>query len=665
MCINHTAFPQDEEKLITLETRLILVKDHEKPHILNLLAEGYLHIDYDRAWKWAERAENLARALNNKREEAIALRNKGRINQVWGADYENALSYCFQALNITDSMQFDMEKAETIMAIAHIYEEASDQFQALNFYKEALILWEKTGYAAPVIKTQNKIGQLYLNLNNNEQALIYLQNSLNGAEEVKNDTLKASALYSMGIYYNKMGSHTKALDELKLSLELRRKIEDKDGIVESLNLLGKIRSSLNQLHQALIMHKEAKQISEILKDTLKLSRTANYLGMVYLQLGNNEKSLSELKLGLDCAISTNDRRQILNSYDYLYTFYAINADYKKALEYKDLYAEMIQFISNEEDNRELEGERAKYNVAQKESEIAFLKKTQELRESELHNEQVFRNFLIVSLLLTFVILGLLYYNFKSKKDLNEKLADVNQQINRQNAELNRLNTTKDKFFSIIAHDLKGPINSLSSFSDLLINHNSHISQDEIKTMATDLTSSVKNLSTLLENLLNWARSQTKGIQYTLESISLLKIFETNKELFETSTKSKNIDIRIHLDQDIEIMADKNAIDAVIRNLVSNAVKFTHPGGEIILEGNEWKDSIEINVRDNGIGIRRDQLDKLFKIEHKNSTKGTYDESGTGLGLILCKEFIDYHQGKITVESEIGKGSTFRITLPKH
>jgi ligand-binding sensor domain-containing protein/signal transduction histidine kinase len=248
--------------------------------------------------------------------------------------------------------------------------------------------------------------------------------------------------------------------------------------------------------------------------------------------------------------------------------------------------------------------------------------------------------------------------------LEETVASRTKQLDERNSELQKLNSTKDKFFSIIGHDLKGPINSLTAFSNLLIVYTDKMSKEEIRLMAIDFDKTLKNVSLLLENLLNWARSQSGNIDFTPEAFDLTESLKKNSELLKDQASNKNIRIeRVHSNERIEVRAHKQSVDTIIRNLISNAIKFTLPGGLVTigtqLSGNE----VIVSVKDTGIGISAEVLQKLFRLDVKHSVRGTANEKGTGLGLLLCKEFVEKNGGRIWVESAESEGSLFQFSLP--
>ena len=228
--------------------------------------------------------------------------------------------------------------------------------------------------------------------------------------------------------------------------------------------------------------------------------------------------------------------------------------------------------------------------------------------------------------------------------------------------ISKLNATKDKFFSIIAHDLRSPFNALLGFSNLLVDNFDNLQIEEQKEYISILNQSVKNTYKLLDNLLTWSLLQKDIIDFNPEKIYLYPIFLETHELLKQSLERKSIEFINNISENIYVFADRNMISTIIRNLISNAIKFTPLGGKITIDAKYKQQFVEITVQDSGVGIALDKQTKLFDIGKNMSTNGTENETGTGLGLILCKEFVEKHGGKIWVESEEGKGSAFIFTI---
>ena len=247
---------------------------------------------------------------------------------------------------------------------------------------------------------------------------------------------------------------------------------------------------------------------------------------------------------------------------------------------------------------------------------------------------------------------------------NDELKAKNAELDEKNSQLNLLNADKDKFFSIIAHDLRNPIGALRELPQLIAENLDNYSKDELRRLITMQRDAARNLFELLENLLTWSRMQRGLIEFNPEPIQVSALVQRSIALLTPSAAQKAITLTQAVNPSLLGMADHKMIDAVVRNLISNAIKFTNQGGTIEVSGNDDGAFMTIAVKDNGVGIGEQFLPKLFRIDEQYRRTGTANERGTGLGLILCKEFVERNGGEIRVESKIGNGSTFSFTLPK-
>jgi signal transduction histidine kinase/ligand-binding sensor domain-containing protein len=253
------------------------------------------------------------------------------------------------------------------------------------------------------------------------------------------------------------------------------------------------------------------------------------------------------------------------------------------------------------------------------------------------------------------------------KELQEANLDLMHEIKvrkRTEEELNTANQTKDKFFSIIAHDLKNPFNVMLGLTELLYEDFGSFTPKEQKELLQTVGKSTRELYNLLENLLSWSLAQRGKIVYTIEKIDLSKIVNETVFLLSEQVKQKNIELQSAVSPGLAALADKNSISTVLRNFISNAIKFTPLGGSIIITSDDSEAMISISVSDTGVGISEENIQKLFRIDEQFKTTGTAKEKGTGLGLVLCSEFIQANGGAISVKSKLGKGSTFSFSLPK-
>jgi signal transduction histidine kinase len=281
---------------------------------------------------------------------------------------------------------------------------------------------------------------------------------------------------------------------------------------------------------------------------------------------------------------------------------------------------------------------------------------------------------IIHIIVLFLgIIGLKYYKRMSSKFLlelsvkNDKLEENQLYQNQLNKDLKEINATKDKFFSIIAHDLKGPFNSILGFSNLLLEDFQNLPDEQKHEMVHIISESASNSYNLLENLLMWSRAQIGKIKYNPVKIDIKELIDSLISLYKGQSKNKEIIIKNNIQESFELISDKNIIETILRNLVSNAIKYTKKGGAItldcvVLSNNK---ASKITVTDNGVGMTEKNLSELFKVDNNNSTDGTEKEKGTGLGLILCKELVKVIGGEIEVESKEGFGSEFKFTIPQN
>ncbi len=252
---------------------------------------------------------------------------------------------------------------------------------------------------------------------------------------------------------------------------------------------------------------------------------------------------------------------------------------------------------------------------------------------------------------------------KQREKLEEIVAERTREIQQKNEQLQQLNATKVKLFSIISHDLRSPFSAILGFQEILLENYKNFTDAERIEMLGQVNSASKQIFVLLENLLNWARVQTSNIQYNPTRIKLNKLFQEKFDLYRNIAESKGISLDYQIPETLIAFADINLLETILRNLINNAIKFTHEGGNIQIKASLHADVIKISVTDSGIGMTEKQMESLFIFEKTKTTQGTNGESGSGLGLLLCKDFVERNKGTISVESQEEKGSTFSFTLP--
>lgn len=630
----------------------------------------YLHffdrsISMDVSQQLAENEQELAEALeiNDLAAQARIWKEQGMLHLTRTYSYGKALDYFFKALTLEDSLHLDYERAITYLAMASAYEQVNYSERSVESLKQAQEFQEKIEDLTLQTYVLNKYGQMLIAQGNLALALEQFELVLELLKDLNKPSLRAETLTNIASVYGLQGKLEQALEYNKEALTLRRSVKDRKKEAESLTHIGELYRLMKNSERSLANHVAALEVRQTLDDKAGIAQSYNNAAILYQEQNNMPRAIANLELALAAGNEANATYEKMRSYENLVVCYKKLGDYKSALNYKEQYEGMFDLIQREKDDRELAEKQSLHEISKLEVSINRLEEVRRQREREIEAQKKFRNILMLVIVLIATVLSLTVFLYLSKRRSNKQLKASNAIIQSQNLQLKELNATKDKFFSIISHDVKGPLNSLTSFASLLINHTDKLSKEDIQMLAKDLDKSLKNLFALLENLLEWSRSQTGNIEFTAEPFDLTAVLTENKTLLETQAANKKIQLIQEFTTPFPIKAHRHSITTVVRNLVSNAIKFTPEGGTITLSIQPDAKDVTVSIRDTGVGMSAEVIEKLFRIDTKHSTKGTADEKGTGLGLILCKDFIEKNGGRMSVISEINKGSTFYFTLP--
>ncbi len=611
----------------------------------------------------ADRKLKQAQGQQDKLAEAMALKEKGLIYLTLAHNYDSAMKVLTRALVIEDALQRKDKQVFTYLAMAQVFEQVGDYAKGSELLKVALELNEGQDNKAVDALILNELGKINAATGQIDGAFENYQQVLAYKDEINNPKVEAEALFNLAHLYSSQKKYTESLRDHKLALTIRRKINDKKNEAQSLNDIGELYSLMKNDDKAMANHLVALEIRQAQKDKRGIAESFNNIGVLYFRQRNFNRAVANLQLALAAGQESDNHLAMSRSYEYLSECYEATGDFEKALTHKNDFFGMNDLIQGEKDEQQLVDIQNRFVVRKSDTEIARLETDRAQRDRELEEQKRFRNYLFLLVALCLIIAVLIFYFYLAQNRLNKRLRAAQEELNRQNIALQELNATKDKFFSIISHDLKGPLNSLTSFSSLLINHTESLSKEEIKMFAKDFDKSLKNLFSLLENLLEWSRSQTGNIEFTPESFDLGWLLLENMDLLKAQAQQKKITLVNANEHSVFVNAHKNSINTVIRNLISNAVKFTPEEGRITLDLHQEGQEVIVSITDTGVGMSPEIIDRLFRIDSKHSTKGTANEKGTGLGLILCKEFIEKNGGRIWVTSKEDEGSVFSFSLP--
>jgi signal transduction histidine kinase len=310
-------------------------------------------------------------------------------------------------------------------------------------------------------------------------------------------------------------------------------------------------------------------------------------------------------------------------------------------------------------------DRANYISTMLQNEFSFFKlmdKTVDQYEKENQEKiEMFKYYIIFSnIAIVIILFSLVAFVINPAINENEKNYEI---IRKNNDELSNLNATKNKLFSIIAHDLRNPFNYILGFLEFMLSNIHNQKVEDIEANLNNIRIQSENTYQLLENLLDWAKTQTGQISFNPEIIDIYKVIDETLLVLKTLADNKNISIEVALLEELPIYADRDMLKTILRNLVTNAIKYSNKNSIVSISSELFRNYIEFTVTDTGIGMSEEEIKVLFHQEIQRSKEGTAKEKGTGLGLILCKEFIERHEGKIWVESEVNKGSKFKFLIP--
>ncbi len=638
---------------------------------LELLADAYYKLDnYEKSIEYATRLYNIHNTNNEELEAGKALKLIASNYYGWSKFIE-AKNYYSRALDIFKKHQYFEGIAETLGELARILGHWGEYDEALSKHQEALKFYEEIGDEAGIAKAYTGMGMIYQELGNYENAFDHYRKSLDIYESLGYTFDIVNLTLHIGDIYLQKKLFDKALEYYFKADEIGREINNKKLKAITLSNIGEAYNLKGDYLKALDYQQRSLALKEEIGDKMRLAISYTEMGLIYSNVDDFDKALNFLNKGLVLAEELNFKYQINKCHKYLSEVYQKIGNDKLALENYKQYIEGKDKIYSEESKQTIAELQTKYQLEKKEKENERLRHGQQLNNARIKNQQLIIGFVLFILLGSFVLSLILHGRYQQNQKLNIQLSLKNKEVEEQqknvenlNAELKEANTTKDKFFSIVAHDLKNPFNSLLVLSKLLLDDYDSFTNDERKQFISQINSSAENTYSLLQNLLEWARTQSGKSVIVKEHINLSKLSEEAIELLQPVAKGKRITLHSDIPDSLIAYADRNMISTVLLNLVSNAVKFTPQKGKVNVLAYEKNNHIEVEIADSGVGISSKNMSKLFKPDEKFHTEGTDKEKGTGLGLILCKEFIEKNQGEIWVKSRVGVGSQFFFSLPK-
>ena len=485
------------------------------------------------------------------------------------------------------------------------------------------------------ILLQNK-GNVYAVMKEYDKAEEFFKNAYAEITKINSPANQALITYNLGALYYRQKRYAEAKEYIENSLESYLKIGDQAYIERCYRVLGAICFDQKDYFRAKNYYYMALEIAQSIKNPNSIMGNCKNLYQTYWHLGYNKKNIDDLDKAL--------------------TYFVKYNHIKDSLYQIETTAKIL----------ELEKQ---YETEKKNTQIDLLEKENQHQEDQILAQHTQRNYLIFIIILVSGILGIFVYFFYYYKKINKLLQrqsksilEQKNQISEQNVKLQKSVNTQNKLFSIIGHDLRSPLASIFNISQLIgfyIEDENYEALEKTKKMMDQKTEQILDLT---DNLLSWAISQTDSLKPHFSPLNLKEIFDDCLELYRPIAGDKNITIECSEQTDLMVWADRNMVKTICRNLINNAVKFTHQNGRIIVWYESRNQFAIISIKDSGIGIDKSRLESMFEIGHEKTTRGTSGEKSTGLGLTVCKEFVDAMNGQIWVESEVGMGSQFIFEL---
>ncbi|MFT7238016.1 MAG: two-component system NtrC family sensor kinase [Cyclobacteriaceae bacterium] len=590
---------------LTQELNQLLPEDTSRLRLLKLITQN--HTDPKLRLRYADQLMDEARAIQDISYLHHAYMNQGQAYRLLG-DFDVAIYALFKAKNYAERVKYRQGLAAANTALADVYSVVGNHPIAIVYYQQSL---EELGDS--------------------------------------DSTLLATTLLNMGDEYYLSKMYDSALvcfEQSKMIYELIG--NDPSGLAYNLGNIGLVQAELGQLALAEANVSASIRQLEKLEDHYAIAIFLSYMAHIYQKQGQLEEAQffadSSMSIATKYGFKTEARDNSLRLAD----IYAMNANYEEAFRYHQQYVNLKDSITNEEVYGRIENLESAFELSKKQAEVELLK------ERERNSEIIITTGIIIGtilLILAAVILG--YYRSKAR---------VNEILEKQKLSLESVNRTKDKYFSIISHDMRGPILAFHGISRLIKMMAKRGATDELISLADDIDDSVHNLSGMLDGLLNWSLQQQGQIPYHPEYVSVKLLIDELIDIFVNMASAKNI-IFIHkIDNNLKMFVDINTIRTVLRNIVNNAIKFTQENGEVLISAVQRGDFLEVKITDTGTGMPAEKLSQLFKFQQK-SEYGTAGEKGLGLGLQLVFEFTEMNKGNIKVESVIDQGTTFILQFP--
>lgn len=626
---------------------------------------------------WIERSRNPQMALENGNKGLQEINNHPELDELKPellnflglvhrnkGDYSNAINYYFEALELATKYDNTIQIAYSNNNLGGIFTLKGDYLNAIKYLEKAFINFKKIDDYRGLGYVCVNLGNLHRHNDDTEEAIDYFNQAVDYKNMVGDSVGIAILINLQAITHYDMGDYKKSYSLYKELEPLYTNNKDDKGLAVIKNYLGLLEVQNKNYSKAISYYQQAESINERIENKQGMATALINMSYAYHKMGLQKESISSIEKGYNIAKEIGDKEEISHAYEIYSTIYSELKDFEKAYTFQEKYTQAIISRNDYHTKERLAALRINNELDKRSERNKSLSKENESlnnENGEIKKNMVTYKYIFFALIL--VLIGLGIYIIILLKNNKENVTD-NSALVIANQQLLEANETRDKFLSIIGHDLKNPFNSVLGLTSLLSSEWETIPNEEKRYIINEINTTSNTLYELMDNLLLWAKNQSNSIHVFPEEFNMNDYLVDMYELFRNQASYKNIKILMDIGEKNMVYADPNMISTVLRNLMSNAIKFTRKSGKISVELKQMDSEMEFCISDNGKGLLPDDLKRILETKSSHSTKGTENETGTGLGLLLVKEFIRLNGGVFWVESKVDIGSKFYFTLPK-
>jgi signal transduction histidine kinase/tetratricopeptide (TPR) repeat protein/ActR/RegA family two-component response regulator len=657
----------------------------QKAKLGNLTARSfyYLAFQYDylnnpaKARKYYTQAIQIYDSLKNFKKVADLSFDLAELHSKKGENAE-AKEYYEKSLAYYDTLGLKNDVAEILNSLGVLYLDLGNYEKAIAYYNRSLTIMQEIESPSGIAQILNNLGTVYYDWGNLEEALIYFLEALQIETEMKDDYGIAIAYNNIGNVYADRKDNTKAIDYYEKSLLLYEKTGDKSGIATALNNLGELYADTGETGIAIIMLKKSLKLQKEIADIYGIAFAHNTLSEVYLKAGNLKLSRQYNDSSYACALETGYPEILTNAYEIYAKLYEAEGNATAALEYYKKHTAIKDSLINQRLQKQIAEVKAQYELEKKEQKIELLSSKDRLNRLELINKQnvVRRQRIILTLTIAgfiaiLIVMLILRKQIKQKKAAYKTLNEQNKQILKGREELliakekaEESDKLKSTFLSNMSHELRTPLNGILGFTDIL---RMEIPQEEFRNMAEIIHSSGNRLLDTLNSIIDLSIIESNKMEVEIQEIHLNEFISERISLFSAAATKKNIGLDFEVDHENTVIStDRKVLNSLLNNLIDNAIKYTEKGKVNVLasifnkDGGHW---LKLRVIDTGIGIEEKKIKNIFEKFRQGSEGHGRQFEGAGLGLTICKKYVEILNGEIMIESKFNEGSVFTVHIP--